>query len=102
VARLDHFRNAKGKTPTAELRLTMQRAMQEDAGVIPHREVLASGQKRVREVYRAKSDIAVFDRGLIWNTDLVETLEFDNLAAQAIVTIDGAAIRIGVARSSCA
>jgi succinate dehydrogenase / fumarate reductase flavoprotein subunit len=93
VARLDHFRNAKGKTPTAELRLAMQRAMQEDAGVFRTGEVLASGQKRVREVYRAKSDIAVFDRGLIWNTDLVETLEFDNLVAQAIVTIDGAAIR---------
>ncbi len=93
VARLDHFRNSKGKTPTAELRLAMQRAMQEDAGVFRTGEVLASGQRRVREVYRAKSDMMVFDRGLIWNTDLVETLEFDNLVAQAIVTIDGAAIR---------
>ncbi len=93
VARLDHFRNSKGKTPTAELRLAMQRAMQEDAGVFRTGEVLASGQRRVREVYRAKSDMMVFDRGLIWNTDLVETLEFDNLVAQAVVTIDGAAIR---------
>ena len=93
IARLDHFRNAKGKTPTAELRLAMQRAMQEDAGVFRTGEVMEQGQKRVREVFKAKADIAVFDRGLIWNTDLVETLEFDNLVAQAIVTIDGAITR---------
>ena len=93
IARLDRFRNAKGKTPTAELRLAMQRAMQEDAAVFRTRDVLDSGKKRVREVYRGMSDVAVFDRGMIWNTDLVETLEFDNLIVQAIVTIDGAAQR---------
>ena len=93
LARLDRFRNAKGKSPTAELRLSMQRAMQEDAAVFRTGETLQSGQKRVREVFRGIPDIGVSDRGMIWNTDLVETLEFDNLIAQAIVTIDGAAVR---------
>jgi succinate dehydrogenase / fumarate reductase flavoprotein subunit len=93
LARLDHFRNAKGKTPTAELRLAMQRAMQEDAGVFRTGPILESGQKRVREIYTATADIGVHDRGMIWNTDLVETLEFDNLLGQAIVTIDCAIAR---------
>ena len=93
LARLDRFRNAKGKTPTAELRLAMQRAMQEDAGVFRTGPVMESGQKRVREIYRAMPDIGVSDRGMIWNTDLVETLEFDNLIEQAIITIDCAVIR---------
>jgi len=93
LARLDKFRNAKGKTPTAELRLAMQRAMQTDAAVFRTSETLLQGQHKVREIYRGIGDIGVSDRGMIWNTDLVETLEFDNLIAQAIVTIDGAAIR---------
>jgi len=93
LARLDRFRQAKGKTPTAELRLAMQRAMQEDAAVFRTGETLQSGRKRVRDVYRGIADIGLSDRGMIWNTDLVETLEFDNLIAQAIVTIDSAATR---------
>jgi len=93
LARLDRFRHAKGKTPTADLRLGMQRAMQEDAGVFRTGAVLENGQKRVREIYRATEDIGVSDRGMIWNTDLVETLEFDNLIEQAVVTIDCAVVR---------
>ena len=93
LARLDHFRNAKGKTPTAELRLAMQRAMQEDAGVFRTGPILEAGQKRVRDIYSATADIGVFDRGMIWNTDLVETMEFDNLLGQAIITIDCAVAR---------
>jgi len=93
LARLDRFRNAKGKTPTAQLRAGMQRAMQEDAAVFRTGETLESGQRRVRDVYRAIPEIAVSDRGMIWNTDLCETLEFDNLIAQAIVTIDSAVVR---------
>jgi succinate dehydrogenase / fumarate reductase flavoprotein subunit len=93
LARLDKFRNAKGRTPTAQLRLAMQRAMQEDAAVFRTAETLQKGQVRVREVFRGIADIGVSDRGMIWNTDLVETLEFDNLIGQAIVTIDGAATR---------
>jgi succinate dehydrogenase / fumarate reductase flavoprotein subunit len=93
LARLDLFRNAKGKTPTAILRDRMQRAMQADAAVFRTGESLAAGQKSVREIYSGISDIGVSDRGMVWNTDLVETLEFDNLISQAIVTIDGAAMR---------
>ncbi len=93
IARLDRFRHSKGKSPTAELRLAMQRAMQIDAAVFRTAESLQTGQKAVRDIYKAIPDIAVSDRGLIWNTDLVETLEFDNLVSQSIVTIDGAANR---------
>jgi len=93
LARLDNFRYAKGRTPTAALRLAMQRAMQEDAAVFRTAETLQKGQLRVRDVFRGIADIGLSDRGMVWNTDLVETLEFDNLIGQAIVTIDGAATR---------
>jgi succinate dehydrogenase / fumarate reductase flavoprotein subunit len=90
IARLDRFRHADGGTPAAKLRLAMQRAMQSDAAVFRTGETLREGQRKVREIYRGISDIGISDRGLIWNTDLVEALEFDNLIAQAIVTIDSA------------
>jgi succinate dehydrogenase flavoprotein subunit len=90
LARLDRFRHAKGGTPAADMRLAMQRAMQSDAAVFRTSETLRAGQKSVRDIYRGISDIGISDRGMIWNTDLVEALEFDNLIAQAIVTIDSA------------
>jgi len=90
LARLDRFRNASGSTPTAQLRLAMQRAMQEDAAVFRTGETLAKGAERVREVFRAGDQIRTSDPGMIWNTDLVETLEYDNLIGQALVTIEGA------------
>jgi len=90
LARLDRFRNADGSTPTAHLRLAMQRAMQEDAAVFRTGETLEQGVRRVREVFKASDDIKTTDRGLIWNTDLIETLEYDNLIGQAVVTIEGA------------
>ncbi len=93
LSRLDRFRNAKGKMPTAQLRLAMQLAMQADAGVFRTAENLAKGQKSVRDVYKGMAEIGVSDRSMIWNTDLVETLEFANLIEQAIVTLDGAANR---------
>jgi succinate dehydrogenase / fumarate reductase flavoprotein subunit len=93
LARFDRFRNAHGPTPTADLRLKMQKTMQNDAAVFRTGETLEKGKRAVREVFAAASGVAVSDRGMIWNTDLVETLEFDNLLAQAIVTIDGAANR---------
>ena len=71
----------------------MQMVMQNDAAVFRTGESLSNGQKAIREVFKGVPDIGVTDRGMIWNTDLVETLEFDNLLGQAIVTIDGAAIR---------
>ena len=93
LARLDRFRNAKGSTPTAELRLTMQRAMQEDVAVFRTGETLRSGVKRVADVHAAMPDLKVSDRSLIWNSDLIETLEFDNLIVQAIATVNGAVNR---------
>jgi succinate dehydrogenase / fumarate reductase flavoprotein subunit len=94
IARLDRFRNANGKTPTAELRRQMQKAMQEDAAVFRTGESLAQGMKRIEALYAQRDDISVKDRSLIWNTDLVETLEFDNLIQQAVVTVAGAVNRL--------
>jgi succinate dehydrogenase / fumarate reductase flavoprotein subunit len=88
--RFDRFRNASGGTRTADLRLEMQKAMQEDAAVYRVGDSLASGVARIDEVRKKAADISVTDRGLIWNTDLVETLEFDNLLGQATVTVRGA------------
>jgi succinate dehydrogenase / fumarate reductase flavoprotein subunit len=93
LARFDRYRNAKGGTPTAKLRATMQKAMQEDCAVFRTGETLQSGVKRIGEVLSAVSDICVTDRGLIWNTDLIETLEFDNLIVQAAATVNSAANR---------
>ena len=88
VARLDRFRNADGSTPTAELRAEMQAIMQEDAAVYRTGESLQNGCNRLQALWQKKSDIKVSDRGLVWNTDLMETLEFENLIAQAVVTVE--------------
>ncbi|HET7334520.1 MAG TPA: succinate dehydrogenase flavoprotein subunit, partial [Rhizomicrobium sp.] len=93
LARLDALRNAKGKTPTAVLRLEMQKAMQEDAAVFRTGETLKQGQKRIAEIYKRLPEISVSDRTMIWNTDLVETMEFENLISLAVVTIEGAVTR---------
>ncbi len=88
--RLSRFRNASGKTPTAVLRDKMQHAMQEDAAVFRTGETLQQGVNRLAEVFAQSSDIGISDRGLIWNTDLVEALEYDNLIHQAVVTVNSA------------
>ena len=90
LARLDRYRNANGATPTAKLRREMQVAMQEDAGVFRTAEALGNGRKRVSDIYSRLAEIKVTDRSMIWNSDLVETLEFENLLQQAVVTIEGA------------
>jgi succinate dehydrogenase / fumarate reductase flavoprotein subunit len=90
LARFDRFRNASGGTPTAKLRATMQKAMQEDCAVFRTGETLQSGVKRIADVVSGVSDIAISDRGMIWNTDLIETLEFDNLVVQAVATVNSA------------
>jgi succinate dehydrogenase / fumarate reductase flavoprotein subunit len=91
LARFDALRNAKGSTPTAKLRLEMQRAMQEDVAVFRTGETLKSGVERMEAVRKGfAEDIETTDRGLIWNTDLVETLELDNLIGQAVVTVNSA------------
>jgi succinate dehydrogenase / fumarate reductase flavoprotein subunit len=93
IARLDRFRQAKGGTPTAELRRRMQKVMQENCAVFRTGEVLAEGHDRIHTVWGGSDDIAVTDRSLIWNTDLIETLEYDNLIQQAVVTMDSAGNR---------
>jgi succinate dehydrogenase / fumarate reductase flavoprotein subunit len=90
LERFDRLRNASGPTPTAKLRGEMQRAMQEDCAVFRMGDTLASGVNRIAEIYGRRGELSVSDRGLVWNTDLVETLEFDNLLGQAIVTVNGA------------
>jgi succinate dehydrogenase / fumarate reductase flavoprotein subunit len=93
LARLDKFRNANGGRSTAEMRQAMQKAMQEDAAVFRTGETLEKGRRRIHEISDGMNDIHVTDRSLIWNTDLVETLEFANLIEQAVVTIEGATNR---------
>jgi succinate dehydrogenase / fumarate reductase flavoprotein subunit len=75
------------------MRLAMQTAMQEDAAVFRTGETLKAGLKRVDEIYARLPDISVSDRSMVWNSDLVETLEFENLIQQAIVTVEGAMAR---------
>jgi len=93
LARFDHFRNAKGGTPTSVLRLKMQRTMQEDCAVFRTGDTLKQGKARMAEIQKGLADIAVTDRSMVWNTDLVETLELDNLIGQAMVTVEGAVTR---------
>ena len=93
LARLDTFRNAKGTTPTAEIRVEMQRTMQKNCAVFRDNALLSEGVAAIEATYRKLADVAVTDRSLIWNTDLVETLELDNLLAQAMVTMQSAANR---------
>ena len=90
LSRLDRFRHAAGGTPTADLRLKMQVVMQTNCAVFRTGEVLEEGHKLIHDVRAGVADLHVTDRSLIWNSDLVETLELDNLIAQAAVTMDSA------------
>ena len=93
VARLDRLRQANGSRPTAAIRLEMQKAMQMDAAVFRTGETLAEGTKRIAATFASFEDVRVTDRSLIWNTDLIETLELENLLLQATATIHSAANR---------
>jgi succinate dehydrogenase / fumarate reductase flavoprotein subunit len=93
IERLDHFRNAKGDKPTAQIRADMQRTMQKHCAVFRDTALLDEGVGHMDQVYKSLGDVGITDRSLIWNTDLVETLELDNLLGQAIVTIRGASNR---------
>ncbi len=90
LTRLDAARHAKGGIPTAALRLEMQKIMQNHCAVFRTGEVLQEGVDLLDRTWEKRTDVAVSDRSLIWNSDLVETLEFDNLLQQATVTINGA------------
>ena len=87
LGRLDKYRNAKGGSPTAAIRLEMQHTMQKHAAVFRDSELLAEGVTKMEQVNKRMEDVSVADRSLIWNSDLIETLELDNLMAQANVTM---------------
>jgi succinate dehydrogenase / fumarate reductase flavoprotein subunit len=93
LARLDRLRYAAGATPTAELRMKMQKVMQNNCAVFRTGEVLEEGHRLIHDVLAGAPDVRVTDRSLIWNSDLIETLEFDNLIQQAVVTMDSAVNR---------
>ncbi len=93
MARFDALRNASGGTPTSELRLTMQKTMQADAAVFRTDKTLAEGATKMKDVADGMADIAVTDRSLIWNTDLMETLELNNLMPNALTTVVSAEAR---------
>ncbi|MBT7612211.1 MAG: FAD-binding protein, partial [Rhodospirillaceae bacterium] len=88
LERLDRLRHAKGGTRTAEIRSNMQRTMQTDAAVFRTQETLEEGCKKMGEVFASFEDVNVADQSMIWNTDLLETWELDNLRRQAVVTIN--------------
>jgi len=90
LTRLDKYRNAAGGTPTAVLRDRMQRTMQNNCAVYREGDTLEEGHKLIHEVWNGIADVGTKDRSLIWNSDLIETLEFDNLITQAVVTMDSA------------
>jgi succinate dehydrogenase / fumarate reductase, flavoprotein subunit len=90
LGRLDHFRNAKGGSPTAEVRAEMQKTMQKHAAVFRDSALLAEGVTLMAATNKRMADVHVTDRSLIWNSDLIETLELDNLMAQAMVTMTSA------------
>ncbi|WP_294190989.1 succinate dehydrogenase flavoprotein subunit [uncultured Sphingomonas sp.] len=90
LTRLDTFRNAAGSTPTAHIRREMQQTMQKHCAVFRDTALLAEGVQKIDQVYTSIGDVSVKDRSLIWNTDLVETLELDNLLSQAVVTMRSA------------
>jgi succinate dehydrogenase / fumarate reductase flavoprotein subunit len=91
--RFDRLRHASGGAPTAQLRDKMQRAMQEDAAVFRTEETLQQGCQRISAIWQEAADIQVTDRSMIWNSDLMETLEFENLMANAISTVYAAEAR---------
>ena len=93
LSRLDRFRFAEGDTATAEMRLSMQRVMQNNCSVFRDGDVLDEGVEKITEIWKSLPSIRVNDRTMIWNSDLIEALEYDNLISQAAVTVASAANR---------
>ncbi|MBM4216496.1 MAG: succinate dehydrogenase flavoprotein subunit [Gammaproteobacteria bacterium] len=90
LSRLDRFLNANGSRPTAQVRLEMQKIMQSDAAVFRTGSSLQEGCEKLQKTFDSFADVRTSDRGLIWNTDLIETLELDNLLGQAMATVRSA------------
>jgi succinate dehydrogenase flavoprotein subunit len=93
IARLDAMRHAKGSLKVADVRDRLQRGMQKHAAVFRDEEILSEGVKVMAEIAESMNDIGINDRSLIWNTDLVEGMELENLVGQAMVTINSAHLR---------
>jgi succinate dehydrogenase / fumarate reductase, flavoprotein subunit len=93
VARLDRMRNAKGALKSGEIRLAMQKVMQNNCAVFRTTQVLAEGVRKIEDVAGSMKDIGLSDRSMVWNTDLVEALELDNLVGQAVATLHSASNR---------
>jgi succinate dehydrogenase / fumarate reductase flavoprotein subunit len=90
VARLDRVRSAKGRLKAGEIRLAMQRAMQNDCAVFRTLETLEAGVRKITDIAASMSDLGLGDRSMIWNSDLAEALELDNLVAQSVVALHSA------------
>jgi succinate dehydrogenase / fumarate reductase flavoprotein subunit len=90
VSRLDRLRHAKGKMPTAALRLRMQKVMQTNCAVFRDGPVLQEGVQKISDLWKESREIAISDRTMVWNSDLIEALEYENLISQAAVTVHGA------------
>ena len=90
LQRFDKIRNSNGSTKTSELRLEMQKTMQSKCAVFRTEKTLKEGVEQIRKPYEGMSNVSVKDKSLLFNTDLVETLEFDNLISQALTTMDSA------------
>jgi succinate dehydrogenase / fumarate reductase, flavoprotein subunit len=90
IARFEKIRNANGKSSTAQIRSNMQNCMQAHAAVFRNEEILTKGIEKMRDIFKSFDDLKIEDRGLIWNSDLIEALELDNLRTQALVTIASA------------
>ena len=88
--RLEKIRNAKGSFSTAKIRQEMQNCMQKHAAVFRTEQILQDGSNEMQEIFKNFEDLTISDRGLIWNSDLIEALELDNLRSQALVTINSA------------
>ena len=93
VQKIDRLRHADGGHPTAQIRRRMQRVMQEHAAVFRTGETLQEGIEKLKPIFESFEDVSVADRSLVWNTDLIETMELENLLAQAVATIESAAYR---------
>jgi len=90
IARLDALRHNKGKLKTADLRLDMQKTMQQHCAVFRDEKILKAGVKKITDISKTIGDIGVTDKSMVWNTDLVEAMELQNLMKQAVVTVNSA------------